>query len=209
MTLLSIIPSMVLLGTCVWLYVEARLAQVPSPVPFWLFVFAFVMLFDSAVRFVVAMSQMRGIGSLPGTIVYALYRLVATKPEPRKESSSFTLPPPPEVAQQDALEMRDAFLTLLSTDEQLRIAERYGWDYRRYASRVAWAILICAAVGAMSMLLKLRDGGGVTAVLSLVCALLLVIEQAVRLRAFARGPAGSALGVLVRPFARDLLAARN
>lgn len=205
MTLLSTIPSMVLLGTCVWLYAGSRLEERPSPVPAWLFAFALLMLADSAVRFLVAMSQMRGMGSFPGTIGYALYRLVARKPEPRKLSSSFTLPATEEVTAHDSLEMRDAFLTLLRPDEQTRIAERFGWDYRRYASRVAWAILLCAAIGAASMTQKLLREGGLSPLLSLVCALLVVVEQIARLNAFRRGPAGSVFGLLVRPFARDLL----
>lgn len=206
MTLLSIIPSMLLLGTCVWLYVDAQLEQVPSPVPLWVFAFAMVMLLDSGVRFMVAMSQNRGMGSLPGTILYALYRLVSSKPAPRKESSTFTIPPSEEVERRDSLEMRAAFLTLLRPEEQTLLAERYGFDYRRHASAVAWTILVCAAIGAASMIVEVRDDGGISAVLSLLCAVLLVVEQVFRLRAFARGPAGSIFGVLVRPFARDLLA---
>lgn len=206
MTLLSIIPSIALLGTCVYLYVDALIKEVPSPVPAWLFLTALLMLFDSVPRFYVAMAQNRGMGSLPGTLVYLLYRLIARTPEPRKESSTFTLPPSEEVAAQDALAMRDAFLTLLRPEEQARIAQRYGWDYRRYASKVAWAILVCAAIGAASMTQKLIREGGLSPLLSLLCATAVVVEQIVRLRTFRRGPAGSVFGILVRPFARDLLA---
>lgn len=205
MTMLSVVPSMVLFGTCIYLFSDATIAHRSSPVPIWLFLFAWLMLADSAVRFFVAMSQNRGMGSIPGTIVYALYRLVARTPEPWKVSSSFTLPSSPEVAAHDSLEMRDAFLTLLRPEEQLLIAERFGWNHRRYAARVAWVILTCAAIGAASMAPKFLREGGLSPLLSLLSAAAVGFEQIVRLLALRRGPAGSVFGVFVRPFARDLL----
>ena len=57
MTLLSIVPSIALLATCVWLTVGAKMKSVPSPVPIALWVFALFMLFDSGVRFLLAMTQ--------------------------------------------------------------------------------------------------------------------------------------------------------
>jgi hypothetical protein len=206
MTLLSIVPSMIFVGTCVWLIADAMLRQVPSPVPLWVLGFAMVMLGDSAARFLVAMSQRRGIGSLPGTILYSIYRLFAKKPPAPQVSSTFMIPPSEEIRRSDSLEMRSAFLTLLRPEEQRRIAERHGFDYRRHAAGVAWTLLACAAIGAISMVMELRQGAGISALVSLVSALLVILEQAFRLRAFPHGPAGSVFGVLVRPFARDLLA---
>jgi hypothetical protein len=45
-------------------------------------------------------------------------------------------------------------------------------------------------------------------VLSLLAATVLAVEQIVRLIALQRGPTGSVLGFLVRPFVRDLLSRR-
>jgi len=206
MTLLSLIPPMIFFGTCIWLIAGARIAQERSPVPFWVFAFAVAMFVDSGIRFMVTMSQARGIGSFPGTILYMLYRLVASGPAARKESSTFMIPPPDDVALQDELEVKSAFLTLLSANEQRLLGERYGFDHRRYAANVAWVILLCAALGAASMWVEIREGAGLSARLSLLCAALVALEQGIRLLRFSRGPAGSVFAVLVRPFARALLA---
>lgn len=206
MTLLSIVPSMTFFGTCVWLIAGAKIRQVSSPVPGWVLLFALVMLGDSLLRFLIVMTQRRGVGSLPGTLVYSIYRLFSSKPGAHQESSFFMIPASEEVQRSDSLEMRSAFLTLLRPEEQRWIAERHGFDYRRHAAGVAWTLLVCAAIGAVSMIVKLQQDGGISAIASLVSALLVILEQAYRLRAFPRGPAGSVFGVLVRPFARDLLA---
>lgn len=209
MTLLSIIPSMLLLGTCVWLYVDAKMGMKPSAVPLWLWGIALFMLADSAVRFLIAMSQNRGTGSLPGTIVYAVLWLLAPKRKnlvaPFEESRGeklFTLPPSEEVAQRDSVEWRSWMLTLLPPPDQHALARRYGYDYRKHASGPAWAMM---GVGVLGILTSIAKAGTLTGLVSLAVAALMVLEQAVRLRAFKRGPAGSVFGVFVRPFVRDLL----
>jgi hypothetical protein len=209
MTLLSIVPSMVLLGVCVYLIVDARMEAKPSPIPIWLLGLALFMLADSAVRFFIAMSQNRGTGSLPGLIAYSLFWLVMRKRmkllAPFVEARGgkiFTLPPPEEVARADSLAWRSWMLSLLSPAEQHRLAERHGYDYRQHSKDLAWAILAVGAVGTIASVPKLETAGGFV---SLVVAGLIVLEQALRLLAFKRGPAGSVLGILVRPFVRDLL----
>lgn len=205
MTILSTIPSVVLLGTCVWLYVSALIGQRPSPVPVWLWLVALAGTADSAARFQTAMSQNRGMGSLPGTILYAIYELVTGKKVPRLAEETKIAPPPPldpEAVLRDSIEMRSWMLTLLPAGEQNLLAKRYGFDYRKHAYGVAWAFLACGAIGVASMLPKVAR---ISAMISLLCAALLVVEQILRLLAFRRGPAGSVFGVLVRPFVRDLL----
>jgi len=56
------------------------------------------------------------------------------------------------------------------------------------------------------MVAGIRDGAGISATASLLCAVLVALEQVIRLFLFSRGPAGSVFSVLVRPFAKDLLA---
>jgi hypothetical protein len=209
MTLLSTVPSLVLFGTCVWLTVDATMEMQLSPVPVWLWAIALFMLVDSIVRFFIAMSQNRGTGSLPGTIVYALIWLLSPKRntliKPFEESRGeklFTLPPSEEVARHDSVQWRSWMLTLLSPAEQHALAERYGFDYRKDAYSVAGAILAIAALGAISSIPKLDHVSGF---ISLVVAALVVLEQSLRLAAFKRTPAGSIFGILVRPFVRDLL----
>src|SRR5688572_7502489 len=70
MTMASCIPSILLLGTCVWLYSDSKLQKVPSPIPLWLWGLALLLLFESAIRFLAAMSQGRGMGSVLGYAGY-------------------------------------------------------------------------------------------------------------------------------------------
>jgi hypothetical protein len=212
MTLASCLPSLVLLGVCAWVYVDATLREQPSPVPFWLWLVVFVLVFESGIRFNVAMSQNRGMASLFGAIGYVFFWMippVARKwPSPfavARGQALFTLPPPDDVALRDKLQTRSAFMTLLLPREQTRLAERYGWDYRKDAVVMAWIILVSAAAGAVSSAMKAMSGGSLSAFVSMFAAGALAVEQIQRLLAFKRGPAGSVLGILVRPFVRDLL----
>ena len=212
MTLVSCLPSLVVLGACVWLYTDARMREQPSPVPIWVWILAMVLFFESAIRFNVSMSQSRGMGSFEGFLAYIFFWLLP--PIHRKWPSPFitsrghklfTLPPPDDVALRDKLETRGALLTLLSSAEQVRLAQRFGFDYRRHAFGLAWIILVFSSFGAVSSLVKVADSGSVSALTSLIVAGALAIEQVARLVALQRGPAGSFLGVIVRPFMRDLL----
>ena len=209
MTLVSIIPSIVLLGICVWLYVDARMRFVGSPVPMWVWLLAITMLVDSAARFLVVMLQNRAQGSILGTIVYLILWSLAPQrfPSPTVERGRaiFMLTPDEATAQHDAIRMREPFFTLLTPVEQQRLAERFGFEYRRHATAPAVIVLICALMGVVSSWVKVSDTGNLAAWLSLLLAGWLTIEQIVRLYTFRRRPAGSILAVLVRPFMRDFL----
>lgn len=212
MTLLSCIPSLALLGGCAWLAASAKLAKEPPPVPFALWLLAFGLLVESAFRFHIAMVQGRGIGTLFGLIGYSFLWLVMPNrrnwPKPfaqERGNKLFTLPPPDDVALRDSLETRGPLLTLLPKNDQLALAERYGFDYRKHAFGLAWIILGGSAFGVVSSWVKVADSGSGSAFVSLLLAGALAIEQIARLAAFKRGPAGSFLAVVVRPFMRDLL----
>ena len=213
MTMLSCVPSVLLLGGCVWLYSDARLTRTASPVPFWLWAIAVYLVIDSAVRFLVAMSHGRGIGSLFGTIGYiAFWYALPTRRkwpspfDPGRGHKLFMLPPPDDVALQDALQIRGPWFTLLTAEEQKRLSTRYGFDHRKHAYGLAWLILVFATLGAVSSFVKVSDGGGgFGPLVSLIVAGGLAVEQIVRLGAFKRGPAGCFLGILARPFLRRFL----
>lgn len=210
LTLWSIVPVLAAAGTCVWIGVDRYMRGVPSPIPGWVLVLTAFMLAESVFRYLVAMTQLRAMGSLPGILLYLFFWVVhpgrARLVSPfrfAKGEGLMTLPPSAEVEQRDALEMRAPLLTLLTPAEQALLAKRFGFDYRKHAYGITWAMLVCAALGVATMVPKAAES--VSALLSLVCAGLVVLEQAVRLLAFRRGPAGSVFGALVRPFARDLL----
>ncbi len=210
MTLWSVLPVVVATGAVVLVSVDAYMKGVPNPIPDGILLLTAFMLVESVVRFFVAMSQLRGMGSMLGILVYLFFwglhpnraRLVSPF-QSAKGEGVMTLPPPPGVEQQDALEMRGPLLTLLTPAEQLLLAERYGFDYRKHAYGITWAMLVCAALGVASMVPKASQS--LSALVSLVCAGLVALEQVLRLFALNRGPAGSVFGVLVRPFARNLL----
>lgn len=213
MTLWSVLSVLIVTGVVVYISVDAFMRGVANPIPDGILVIVFFTLAESVIRFFVAMSQSRAMGSMLGLLAYLFYWLL--HPRRKQVVSPFAsakgegfmmLPPPAEVERHDAFEMRAPFLTLLSPAEQRMLAERFGFDYRKHAYGLTWAILACAALGVASMVPKASES--LSALMSLVCAGLVVLEQAIRLFAFKRGPAGSVFGALVRPFARDLLGSR-
>ena len=101
--------------------------------------------------------------------------------------------------------MVEPFFTLLTPAEQELARVRYGSDYRRYAQWIAGSVLLFSIFGVVSSINTLRVMPRISAQLSLLTALLLSGEQIYRLVRFPRGPAGSMLGFLVRPFVRKYL----
>lgn len=210
MTLWSIPPVILAAGVCIYISISAFMSGQPSPIPDGVLLLLVFMLAESVFRYLVAMTQSRAMGSILGTLVYLFIWLL--HPNRTRLVSPFawakgeglmSLPPSPDVERRDSLEMRAVWLTLLSPVEQRDLAERYGYDYREHAYGLTWVMLVCAAIGFASMVPKAPTS--FSAMTSMVCAGLVVLEQVVRLIAFRRGPAGSVFGVLVRPFVRDLL----
>lgn len=211
MTILSCLPALVLLGICVLARVDVAMGQEPSPVLAFLLPVSVMLASESFIRFFVAMTQDRPMGSLFGVIGYWIYHHLSKKGDAlppvaggRGDSVAYT-EPAADVALRDSFEVKQPLLTLLSPAEQLKLAERFGYDYRRSAYGVAWIILVCAALGAFTSYLELDKTGSFTSLLSMLIAGGVVVEQAVRLRAFRRGPAGSVFGFVVRPLVRNLL----
>lgn len=213
MTLVSIIPSMIFIVISLSLAVGATVNQRPSGVPLWVLFLAGYMFLDSVVRFQIVMSQSRAVGSFPGLLVYLVVWLLAPKRKrlvspfavERGQSSSFTIAPPDDVALRDSVETRGVMLALLTPAEQQRLADRVGFDYRKFAPGTAWIFLCGSVIGLVSSLVKVAENGSISAGVSAALAAVIAVEQVIRLQAFRRGPAGSMFGALVRPFVRDLL----
>lgn len=215
MTILSCIPSMVIAGLALYANVDARMRHAVSPVPAWFGPIIGLLILDSLIRFFVAMSQHRGMGSFIGTPLYILYWYVAPNreklPQPfdaKGESTTFMIPPPDDVALRDSLEMKGPLLTLLTPDEQAMLAHRYGFEYRRHCYGITWGFLVFAILGVVTSWLSIQKGEG-RALISLIVAGIVAVEQILRLHALQKRPAGSMFAVFVRPFVRDLLTARN
>lgn len=210
LTILSTLIGWAVFATCVLLTVSARMEGTPR-VPVWLWLLAMYLFLDSLVRSFVYFSQSRPMGSLLGTILYTIYYYVApnrSKLVPLdggRGHKLFTLPPPDDVALRDKVEMSSALLTLLTADEQRRLMHRYEWWYRKDATMVAVGILVFASAGAVVSAHRMVREGSFLAFVSMVVAGFVAVEQVARLLAFRRGPAGSVLGYLARPFVRGLL----
>jgi hypothetical protein len=201
MTIASAIPPMVLFGICMSLAVGARIDGARSPIPGWLMLVAGFMTVESLVRITVALSGDRGIGSVLGTIGWLLFgRRI---PVDERGQGLFTLEASEERTMSDALMMKAPLLTLLSRAEQQRLAERHGFDYRQHAYGPTWTMLAFAILGVVSSWPK--AGVSATALLSLLVAGAVAVEQVFRLMQLPRGPAPSVFGVVVRPFVRDVL----
>jgi hypothetical protein len=69
---------------------------------------------------------------------------------------------------------------------------------------VALVLLGFSSAGVITSLVSLQKGPRLSAIVSLVLALIIGAEQIFRLGALQRGPAGSVLAIVVRPFARKL-----
>ncbi|HEX7152678.1 MAG TPA: hypothetical protein VF618_14405 [Thermoanaerobaculia bacterium] len=211
LTYLSLIPPVLFFVVVGQSVVGAIVAKRAVTLPFLVILAAMYLLVESGVRFYIAWTLERPIGSAAGFLGYILYywgardrsRLV---PPVTRDGPLVRTPPPDDVALQDMLKMRKAFFTLLTPAEQKTLARRWGYVYRDDANVVAFILLLFAGAGAVTSWLKLADGGfSVTALLSLLTAGLVAIEQLLRLHTLQRGPAGSVLAPLVRPLARKFL----
>lgn len=183
-----------------------------APMSLFLMMVAAYLLIESAIRLNIIWFIRRPIGSILGWLPYLLYYVMAGKRsgaaspfvEERGEKLFFT-ELSEDVALRDAYTMREPLLTLLTPAEQAALAQRFGYDYRKQSSFIAAVVLVMSLAGVVGAFVSLRHGVRFGALLSLVVALVLGGEQVLRLGALRRGPAGSILGVLVRPLTRKLL----
>ncbi|HET7710691.1 MAG TPA: hypothetical protein VFL80_02050 [Thermoanaerobaculia bacterium] len=211
LTLVSVVPQFVIFGIAVHLYLNTRLASA-APLPFAVWLLVFYLVVDGLIRFQMAYVQNRPCGSVFGLIAYLIYwglsprrrELISPFAE-EKGMRLFFAPRDPEVAKRDSYRMREPFFTLLSPAEQERLATLHGFDYRAHASQVAAVILFFALCGLVTSIASFTVEVRLSAILSLIAALYLAVEQIRRLLTFSRRPAGSVLGVVIRPLARRFL----
>jgi hypothetical protein len=204
LTMLSAIPCYLFIISVVLLFVQREMESAPMSLALGLS--AGYLMLETNIRFFVAYTQSRPMGSAIGLFLYLIYYALA--PNRARLVSPFHVErghatpigeAPEDVALRDAFILREPLVTLLSPEEQGRAAERFGYQYRRQSVIVAAVILVFSLLGLASSFAK-------GALLSGLLALALAVEQIIRLAAFARGPAPSILGWLVRPLVRRLLA---
>ena len=200
-TLISVLGVYaVVVASAVWI-ASGIIHQTPRP--FWAIVLTAWFAIETTVRFFIAWTQSRPIGSPAGLLAYIAWWLLTG----RRGTSPFAVEKgwdvkitdaPEEISARDLLMLREPFLTLLPSEEQRRIATRFGYDYRRYSAGIAIGILFFAALGIAS---SLHRGGKI----ALLIAVALACEQVYRLVVMRRRPVGSVFSVLVWPFVRKLL----
>lgn len=181
------------------LYCASQLLKL-EPLPMKPALFAAFLALDGTVRFKLAFVDGRACGSLFGVLAYAIYAAVTGKKEPVRvgEATPKLREFSPEEQLIHSFYVREPLVTLLPPAEQQRIAEKFDYDYRRTATKMALGILAVAIFGAIVSVSSHTW-------ISLGVALILGIEQIVRIPQFPRRPVGSFLGFFARPLLRKFL----
>jgi hypothetical protein len=212
LTAISAIPPIALgLLSIRWMLNE-KVDGIPLPFPKLLVIFLVILGIESAYRLFSAVFQGRPAGSVPGFVVYAIVHALFLRHTAipsvfavRHGDSVRHSAPPPDVALQDALAVREPFLTLLAVSDQQKLTDRYGFSPARYGRKTAVVILGGSAIGTLTSVGGLFAGHGLTSLLSLILSAWLAIEQVVRWPALATTGASSVLRFVVRPLAGKLL----
>ena len=167
---------------------------------------ALYLAFESGLRLGMSFLLARPIGSLPGTLLYEIWRTARGLP-PVSEASFRGLRAAPEQALHDRFRMLEPLFALLSRPEQESLELRFGMEVLRWGKITALILLIVGGLNAFASAALFAAGkGGLGDLLWLVAGAAISIEQVGRLREISLGrPAGSVLGALVRPLARGLL----
>ena len=161
---------------------------------------------ESALRLGSAIATREPMGSLPVVLAYAAWN-EAREPDRAGPGLASALPDAGRDAQ-DRFRMLEPTLSLLAAEEQERIARQFPFDFVRWGKITAGILLFAGGGNALVSVVDLAVGRfGATEAVWLVVGGLLALEQIWRWRRLASGqPAGSVLGVLVRPLAKPLLA---
>ncbi|HEU5162473.1 MAG TPA: hypothetical protein VFV54_04965, partial [Thermoanaerobaculia bacterium] len=199
LTLVSIVPLFIW-GVFSFLSTLAQAAGAPPLIPAVVARPGLYFFLESLIRFGVTMSTGRPIGSFPVVFVAETIRHVSGRG--RKAPPKLApLPIEPSIAERDAYRVREPYLALLSPDDQLNFAARYGFDAILWGKRTAWLILFFSLLGVATGI----SNGGVSGWISVLAASYCAGEQIARLRRLARGlPAGSIFGIVVEPMAKRL-----
>jgi hypothetical protein len=198
LTIASVVFEWAVVASIVFYCVSRVMAQ--EPLPMGPALFAGFLGLDGLIRFKLAFLDGRPSGSLFGILAYAVYALFTGKREPKRIGEA--TPKLREFSAEEQLthsfHVREPLVTLLPPAEQARIAERFDFDYRLTATKMAVGILVVAIVGVIASFSS-------HAWISLGVAILLGVEQIVRIPQLDRRPVGSLLGIFARPLVKKFL----
>ena len=208
MTVLSTLPVFaVIAGMCAFMVHQYKDG---GGVPTWELLLTVFLIAENMIRWITAWTQNRPMGSVLGVLLYSIVWAAGRRKgiSPLKQGKGNALYIREEAVDtklRDAFIVREPLVTLLSPAEQARFAERFDYDYRRHSFKVAAIFLAFSLAGVYTSLHQLNARPSFIAFISLVCAGGIAIEQILRLASFKRGPAGSILAALARPFTRSLI----
>lgn len=201
----GVLPQRLTYASCAFLYLViggiAMLAVdklLRGEVPGALIIIGFAVFVETSLRFLWAFKTTHPIGSFEGLLAYTIYAAVTGKLVIAPKLLKNTEAPPEHIATADAIAMREPLITLLPRGDQERVAQRFPYDYARLSPAVAAVVLLFASLGAVT---AGREGHTFSAALAAAVA----VEQVYRLIEFRSHPAGSVLGLIVRPLMRKLL----
>ncbi len=209
MTIASAVPLFLIgfLGLFAFLAQKAHAtldlpAWLAPPMPIAAYLFG-----ESALRLASALAGQEPMGSLPVVFAVTLWRSLQRPRAPRPAGAA--APVLDEQGLQDRFQVLEPALAFLPAREQEFLAGRFGFDAVRWGRITAGVLLAASVLNALVSLSAFGAGDGIVwSVVWLLPVGYLAVEQLRRFQALARGePAGSVLGLLVRPFARPLLAA--
>jgi len=182
----------------------ASSSAIPALLPLPLAVYLVV---ENGLRLGLAFLRTEPVGSLPGAFAYAIVNAFRGKRPLSRPFSGF--PASPAQALQDRYRMLEAFLGLLTPEEQEGLARRFGFEPLRRGRRTAVLLLVVGGSNVLASIIAFAAGAaGIADLLWLLTGAALSAEQIARLRRIGEGkPAGSVLGAFVRPMAETLLGA--
>lgn len=181
------------------LYCASQLLKM-EPLPMRWALFAGFLGIDGTIRFKLAFVDGRACGSIFGLLAYAIYAAVTGKKQPVRagEAAPHLREFSPEEQLMHSFYVREPLVTLLPPAEQQRIAQKFDYDYRRTAMKMALGILAVAIFGVIV-------SASAHTWISLGVASILGVEQIVRISQFGRRPVGSFLAIFARPFVRKFM----
>jgi hypothetical protein len=180
------------------------LTWLPAPIGMFL-------LLESTLRLASAVVASRPCGSLLGVLGYEAWVAAGGRSYGRPLAVRVETERDPIRDAGDRYHLLEPIAALLRPDEQKVLAERFRFDPLRWGRRTAAWLAAFAALNILISVVQFAAGhGGAGDFFWLLAGIALLVEQLARRRILARGlPAGSVLGAVVRPLAREMLRERR
>jgi hypothetical protein len=160
---------------------------------------------ESGLRLFTAFVQREPMGSLLGALLYEIWHGLTGKHR-RAASRVSATPAARRWEAEDIYKLLEPLLAFLAPPEQEALERRFGFEFRRWGRFTAVALFVVAVLNVLIALGQFaQNRQSAWDYFWLPAGLYLMFEQARRWRQLAGGrPAGSVLGILIRPISRKL-----